>query len=143
MTGKGERDEYGIGRAQAADLLWSYTRTTLGDAGAQVTDLRLQDGRWQARLVNSRTGAESVFLHQHGGRIVGGHTSAGPATTAAHPPQGEASYRHQRQAQQDRDESRPTQGVPTTSAAEREELEAEGPVHFQTLKWHEPTQHRA
>lgn len=120
MTGKAERDEYGIDRAQAADLLWNYTRSVLGDRRAQLTEIRLESGRWQARLIGSRTGAQTVFLHQHGGRIVGGHTSAGPAAEAAPSPQGEASFRHQ-----------------------RPDLEAEGPAHFQTIKWHEPTRSRA
>ena len=138
-----ERDEYGIDRGEAADRLLAYVRQTLQDPDARLRNLKLASGRWQAELTESQTGADTVFLHQHGGKIVGGHTSAGPGARVAAAPQGEAAFRHQSQAESEQDETRPAQGIPGPADAEHEELEQETKVHFQTLKWHQPTRHRA
>ncbi len=138
-----ELDEYGIDRGEAADRLLTYVHQTLQDPDAQLRNLKLESGRWQAGLTDSRSGAETVFLHQHGGKIVGGHTSGGPRARLAPAPQGESSFRHQHQAEGEQDETRPAQGVPGSAEVEREELEQEAKVHFQTLKWHQPTRHRA
>ncbi len=135
-------DEYGIDREQAQALFEAYLRDTAGDRSAQLSNLKLADGRWQAAVVGSERSLGSVFLNQHTGRVVVGHTSAeGPAE---HFPTEEAAFRHTFYSAADAPELTPNQTVAYPSSTERAEREGEltgsGP---QTLKFRDRTGHRS
>ncbi len=136
-----QRDEYGIGRQTAEEILGRYLRDTLGEPDAQLQALRLEDGRWQARVAGSRRGVGTVFLQQHTGTVVGGHTTA--ASPLAHEAM-EASHRHEVGPEAGSAEQRTDQSIPYNAAdVEPEETVAPGPIHYQTLKWRDPTGHRS
>lgn len=135
------RDEYGIDRKTAQEILERYLRETLGEPYAQLQALHLEGGRWQARVTGSRKGVGTVFLQQHAGTVVGGHTSAGSGLV--HDVM-EASYRHVDEPDAEGPEQDSNQSIPLPAEELEEEVAAEpGQIHFQTLKWYHPTGHRS
>ncbi|MBM3267018.1 MAG: hypothetical protein FJZ01_05145 [Candidatus Sericytochromatia bacterium] len=134
-------DEYGIDRDEAERLFEAYLRDTAGDPAASLEGLRLEDGRWQAAVVGSRRRLATVFLNQHTGRVVVGHTSAeGPPV---HAPTEEAAFRHAFYPAADLPESQPNQTIAYPSAVPPAEEAIAGGMEPTTLKFRDQTRHRA
>lgn len=141
QPGPDVHDEYGIDGRTAEDILGRYLHETLGESDARLQDLRLEDGRWQARVTGSRRGVGTVFLQQHTGTVVGGHTSA--ESPLIHEEM-EASHRHGIYPEAEGPEQDVNQSIPYNAAALAAEAEEEaGQMHYQTLKWSHPTGHKS
>lgn len=68
-----EVDAYGTTFDEASRMLNQFLHETLGEPGARLVEVRLEDGRWQSRVLGSQRGISQVFLVEHNGQVVPGH----------------------------------------------------------------------
>lgn len=68
-----DKDMYGVDRQQAQGELDTFLHDTLEEPQAELAELYLEQGRWQAHVNNSQRGIRVVFLEQHNGKVVPGH----------------------------------------------------------------------
>lgn len=71
-----DKDMYGVDRQAAQEELDTFLHDTLKEPQAELDDLHLEQGRWQAHVNGSQRGIRVVFLEQHNGKVVPGHMTA-------------------------------------------------------------------
>lgn len=71
----GRIDMYGTEEREAVTTLQSFLHEDLQEPEADIEDLDIIDGHWQANVVGSQRGIRMVFLREHNGKIAPGHAT--------------------------------------------------------------------